>query len=71
MAPSNQISLLQLHASPILHKQLNPHINLPLMLTGQLQISASLHGRYQNADQHKPAELNQERVNFIPKRDVM
>lgn len=41
------------------------------MLTGQLQISASLHGRYQNADQHKPAELNQERVNFIPKRDVM
>lgn len=37
------------------------------MQTGKLQISASLHSRYQNADQQKPAELKQEK-SFIQKR---
>lgn len=68
IALPNQISLLRSHASLIVHEQLKTNTNLPLRHTGQLEISASLHTRYQNADQQKPDELNQERGNFIPKR---
>lgn len=70
MAVPNQTFLPQLHTSLIFHKELQININLPLMHTGQLQISASLHSRFRNAEQQKPAELKQEK-SFIPKRDVI
>lgn len=64
MAVPNQISPSQLHTSLILHKQLQTNINLSLMHTGQLQMPASLHSRYQNADQQNSAELKQQGVLF-------
>lgn len=55
MVVPNQISLLQLHTSLIFNEQLQTNTNLPLVCTGELQISASQQSRYQNADQQKPA----------------
>jgi len=71
LALPNQVFLLQSLPSLIFHKQPILNINLPLLHTGQLWISASLHTSYQNADQQKLAELNQERAHFIPKRDII